>query len=293
MSWHYLPELVAESSVASCSAGVPSGRSRSTHTAGRCCYGDKQTACSPCSRSGTTSAPSTADPGVERWISSLRDSRANRSRLPENVRHNWMTVTSGRIPFASLAKSGRNLYFSKTYPGYFPELMDTSEPYSETWPQSGLMLDGECYRLPTLVPATSGNDYGYLPTPRASDGEKGGPNQQTKGKPALAAIAAMLSTPTVNDSRGGRNQTARRQKDGNHHSGTTLTDYITQWPTPCASDHKNRLTSKRESHLQKTVGGKLNPAWVEWLMGWPIGWTGLGPLATDKYQQWLQQHGGV
>jgi hypothetical protein len=28
--------------------------------------------------------------------------------------------------------------------------------------------------------------------------------------------------------------------------------------------------------------GTLNPLWVEWLMGWPIGWTGLLPLGTDK-----------
>jgi hypothetical protein len=26
-------------------------------------------------------------------------------------------------------------------------------------------------------------------------------------------------------------------------------------------------------------------------MGWVIGWTELSPLATDKFQQWLQQHG--
>jgi len=38
-------------------------------------------------------------------------------------------------------------------------------------------------------------------------------------------------------------------------------------------------------------GGQLNPMWVEWLMGWPLGWTDLKPLATDKYQQWLEQHG--
>ena len=38
-------------------------------------------------------------------------------------------------------------------------------------------------------------------------------------------------------------------------------------------------------------GGKLNPRWVEWLMGWPLGWTDLKPLATAKFQQWLQQFG--
>ena len=27
-----------------------------------------------------------------------------------------------------------------------------------------------------------------------------------------------------------------------------------------------------------SIKGRLNPAWVEWLMGWPIGWTLLEPL---------------
>ena len=39
------------------------------------------------------------------------------------------------------------------------------------------------------------------------------------------------------------------------------------------------------------VGGELNPTWVEWLMGWPLGWTDLKPLATDRFRSWLQQHG--
>jgi hypothetical protein len=29
-------------------------------------------------------------------------------------------------------------------------------------------------------------------------------------------------------------------------------------------------------------GGKLNPAWVEWLMGFPIGWSELEGSATPK-----------
>jgi hypothetical protein len=38
-------------------------------------------------------------------------------------------------------------------------------------------------------------------------------------------------------------------------------------------------------------GGQLNPEWVEWLMGWPIGWTALNPLGMDRFREWLQQHG--
>lgn len=54
--------------------------------------------------------------------------------------------------------------------------------------------------------------------------------------------------------------------------------------TPCSS------SAETESK------GQLNPDFVEWLMGWPIGWpigwTELEPLATAKFQQWQQQHGG-
>ena len=37
--------------------------------------------------------------------------------------------------------------------------------------------------------------------------------------------------------------------------------------------------------------GRLNPEWVEWLMGWPVGWTDLKPLGMDKFREWQQQHG--
>ena len=38
--------------------------------------------------------------------------------------------------------------------------------------------------------------------------------------------------------------------------------------------------------------GKPTPATFEWMMGWPIGWTGLEPLEMGKFQTWLLQHGG-
>jgi len=40
------------------------------------------------------------------------------------------------------------------------------------------------------------------------------------------------------------------------------------------------------------VFGIPTPMNHEWLMGWPIGWSDLEQLAMDKYQSWLQQHGG-
>lgn len=65
------------------------------------------------------------------------------------------------------------------------------------------------------------------------------------------------------------------------------------WPTPTSSEHKYRLqgNSQQSKCLNALAGGKLNPAWVEWLMRWPIGWTDCAASATDKYQQWRRSHG--
>jgi hypothetical protein len=79
------------------------------------------------------------------------------------------------------------------------------------------------------------------------------------------------------------------------------------WDTPCKGDAHPRAYNRNkpyhgpgQKHLQAQAyekitphcveGGKLNPQWVEWLMGWPMGWTGLQPLETDKFQEWLRQH---
>lgn len=75
-------------------------------------------------------------------------------------------------------------------------------------------------------------------------------------------------------------------------------------PTPQARDWKdtgptqgNRkdinlgtYAARHPAPWATSVGGTLNPEWVAWLMGWPIGWTGLEPLAMDRSQQWLSLH---
>jgi hypothetical protein len=66
-------------------------------------------------------------------------------------------------------------------------------------------------------------------------------------------------------------------------------------PTPTC--HNSKEGAYPAEYRRKTPslathgGGKLNPTWVEWLMGWPLGWTDLKPLETDKYLCVQQQHG--
>ncbi|WAI83234.1 hypothetical protein P8T11_24955 [Achromobacter spanius] len=96
---------------------------------------------------------------------------------------------------------------------------------------------------------------------------------------------------------------------------TCGTDYGL-WPTPCATDSSDRKVSARMHETKngtfKHIGengtlsqvrlsqvvkhrtpdgvGRMNPDWVEWLMGWPIGHTGLKPLETARFREWQQQH---
>jgi hypothetical protein len=53
------------------------------------------------------------------------------------------------------------------------------------------------------------------------------------------------------------------------------------FPTPTARDHRfpNR-NGNFTDQLPNVIGGQLNPTWVEWLMGFPLGWTDLGGSAT-------------
>jgi hypothetical protein len=54
------------------------------------------------------------------------------------------------------------------------------EPFSETWPRSGMMLNGTAYRLPTLVPDNFGTECGLWPTPNAT-AFKGGRQSPRRG----------------------------------------------------------------------------------------------------------------
>jgi hypothetical protein len=68
------------------------------------------------------------------------------------------------------------------------------------------------------------------------------------------------------------------------------------WPTPVASMAKgsspgslirksgrDRSRDRLDHAVMALHGGPLNPEWVEWLMGWPIGWTDLRPLGMGRF----------
>lgn len=50
--------------------------------------------------------------------------------------------------------------------------------------------------------------------------------------------------------------------------------------TPCAADAQGTHGGENHRSLRTDVAGQLNPTWVEWLMGFPPGWTDLNASET-------------
>jgi DNA (cytosine-5)-methyltransferase 1 len=151
----------------------------------------------------------------------------------------------------------------------------------EIWPKWGSMLNGVCYQQPTLVHHTSEKESGYWPTPTATEGTGGG-----SAKSGLKALH-------------------REKRPSGNHRTFSLRDAVKIWPTPTASasaskgsspatltrkSGKSRINDRLDHAVMHSDSGQLNPTWVEWLMGWPLGWTDLKPLEMDKFQEWQQQH---
>jgi hypothetical protein len=146
------------------------------------------------------------------------------------------------------------------------------------------------------------------PTPQALDGIKS-PKFHKGGNPSLPHAAKMWPTPSARDGRSGlcSQETAER-------NARPLNEFVvSMWATPRASDGEKGgpnmafgaggtplpaqavqfqrslpvpTTSSTGSGSSKVIRS-LNPLFVEWLMGWPIGWTASAPGATE-WSRWLR-----
>ncbi len=74
--------------------------------------------------------------------------------------------------------------------------------------------------------------------------------------------------------------TQPKVKGNAHHTGQ-LANAVKLFTTPCAADARGSTGEKNCRSLRTDVAGQLNPDWVEWLMGFPIGWTDLNASETQ------------
>lgn len=102
--------------------------------------------------------------------SSVAASPASPTASPESAVEPTMTATCGLSIGALFASLDHDGLWRKTSQGYFQLTMDgSSEAYSETWPRSGTMRNGQCYRRAPWVRHTHGSACSLWPTPTASD----------------------------------------------------------------------------------------------------------------------------
>lgn len=102
----------------------------------------------------------------------------------------------------------------------------------------------------------------------------------------LTQVVTMLPTPAATEARQGY-QNRNNGKRGSQKSLTTVVVEAEAFATPRASDaHGHQIQPGKQGGLgvNQQIGGKLNPDWVDWLMGYPIGWSALEATATDKYR---------
>lgn len=191
----------------------------------------------------------------ESWTSYMQDSLARILALPENRR---ALELIREVDFTE-RRSGLLGFYDRssfTWKTSQQSLLMESGQLLETWPRSGMTVNGFAYELPIVVHRMKEIDGGYLATPTTISNQLA--PSMMKHKSCRAMKKRIYPTPTAHDS-----------KKGNY-----------------PSEH-NRNTPG----IAVILGGKPAPTFQEWQMGWPINHTALKPSETDKSRCKPQSHG--
>jgi hypothetical protein len=219
------------------------------------------------------------------WTSSAAGFPARTSVTPASVKGSQVPAPdSGQpcgTPFAHYDPDTSSWRTSQQ--SLFEDL--TSSP--QTWPRSGMTSNGTAYQRQPSAPLTAATDGGAWPTPVRSDsgGSTGwGLRNVVNGRPAWGHD--KWPTPRASDAdKGGRGDLLAMVRTGKP-SGRKHWPTPTSWlgrrnshtfiPSKLRHDGASvELTDAIGQDQPETVGGQLNPTWVEWLMGFPDGWTDL------------------
>lgn len=246
------------------------------------------------------------------------DTPASHSASPERARVRKTRATSGHgydKPYAFYDPVTQSL---KMYEATCPlaEL-----PSLAKLPPSATLRNGVLYLRPPWEPITAATASLSWPTPTAVTRPMEGNVRLYRAKieagemteeearailgkspyEAQGKIPAMWPTPTTQEVEHPDaivNEKGRRvSKDGKNSHSLGLADAVQMWPTPRAGSmcggsgaaeiiearySEGRISEEERKAMRAGNGGRLNPMWVEWLMGFPPGWTDLEDLETPS-----------
>lgn len=255
MSYTYLQERGEESS-AECFSDIPASvLSRLNLTAEKFSCKDSGTEFCPSSRSGMMLKPSTENRGEDLSMSCAVDFHV-RTLVPPGKAMEFQEkeADSGGRCLESLARFCQVSCSLRTHQ---TSLFGGGFELLQTLPRWGSILNGELLELMMPEVVSKETECGFIPAPTKSIGKSSGTN-----KPSF------LGGPIRSDE---------------------------TWADTGRQDHwligiwKN--WTKRENGARCNQKVTSHPTFAAWTMGWPMNWTNLQPLATDKFRSWLLSHG--
>jgi hypothetical protein len=222
-----------------------------------------------------------------------------------------MTNRKSRRAMTASTDNGRRSGGGQSSPPALEQMVELAEGII---PKELEGIDPSC-----LPPATRALLPQTFPTPTAADGLGGPGNSGRDGGDNLRTVVSRYPTPTAMDAAGFRGsmmpgQTSEGQhwptpksrdwkgtdhgRDANdsglRHGGDDLATSVDKrtWPTPMAGPANDPDggghggVKLAEAATGEGPRGQLNPDWVEWLMGWPVGWTSTEPLPHEAFAEW-------
>ena len=156
------------------------------------------------------------------------------------------------------------------------------EQFSGPWPASGSMRSGACWEQTMSVPRIDGSGCGFWPTPRLHEAGRtikiypGTVSGKSHARMANGGHGDLVEEVA----RGG----ATRQTWGTPRSSPAMVSGTMEQirRTMRTTGHQNRLEEGVASTTTDGTNGSLNPTWVEWLQGWPRGWTDCEHSVMDR-----------
>ena len=239
MVWIYFQELEEQPSLCQ-DTSDQSPIAKSTEQHKQSSSHEWRQAISPQPRSGMMFQRLEGEIYPTKLISLQADSHAKTSAL-QDVEAAWKESEAAFFTKSQglLASLSHDSSFWKTSQ---PSLLEAEPKWLEPLPRWGMIVDGALYPLRPLVHPTSEIAGGYLPTPTAQMGEYNKSPNSDKKRLTLVGMARK-----------------------------------NQWPIPTAQDFKRRGPNSKQQGISNLppVGTSLNPQFLEWLMGYPIGHTSI------------------
>ena len=199
----------------------------------------------------------------EKLASSLADIHVNLSQQQVSASERMIPDTSGPTYGDTLNQLDLLDASLKTSKG--TSRLD-SPASSAIWKKMVIDQRGEYSQRVKLAHHTRESESTSWPTPTVQDGNKATKKMRDNHQNNLTAVVfsqEAFPTPTTRDWKGGYNEASLIRSDGKSRRFDAL-------PNAAIGGVGTDI-----------VPGHLNPDWVEWLMGVPTGWTGLGSWETE------------